>query len=318
MATNNSINLAEGLLGQLVTNTGSGFDNTTATYPSVATTTGTLLRADGTNWVATTATYPATTTINQILYSSANNVIGEISTVNGGVLVTNNLGVPSMLANPAAAGRALLSGNAAIAAWSTPTYPSASGSTGKILRSDGTNNVYSTSIFADTYTASNLLYSNGANTVTGLATANDGVLVTSGTGVPSIAAAIIASNLLPLGNSGVTAITSTTYDLSTASGTKTITGLAFRPSLVIFLASVAGAGTTVATVGYDNGTNAFSISKIDTKWQTSTANSIVMTTTAGNNQGGHITSFTADGFVITFTKTGTPTGTATIGFLAIK
>lgn len=43
-----------------------------------------------------TATYPATTTINQILYSSANNVITGISTVNSGVLVTSAGGVPSI------------------------------------------------------------------------------------------------------------------------------------------------------------------------------------------------------------------------------
>lgn len=43
-----------------------------------------------------TATYPATTTINQILYSSANNVIDEIATLNSGVLVTSAAGVPSI------------------------------------------------------------------------------------------------------------------------------------------------------------------------------------------------------------------------------
>jgi len=70
-------------------------------------------------------------------------------------------------------------------AYSTPTYPSASGSTGKILRSDGTNNIYSTATFADTYAASNLLYANGANTVVGLPTANSSSLVTSLAGVPT-------------------------------------------------------------------------------------------------------------------------------------
>lgn len=43
-----------------------------------------------------TATYPATTTINRILYSSANNVISEITTTNNGVLITDNSGVPSI------------------------------------------------------------------------------------------------------------------------------------------------------------------------------------------------------------------------------
>ncbi len=70
----------------------------TATYPSVATGTGTILRADGTNWVATTATYPATTTINQVLYSSAANTVAGITASNNGVLISSATGVPSWLA----------------------------------------------------------------------------------------------------------------------------------------------------------------------------------------------------------------------------
>ncbi len=67
----------------------------TATLPSTATGTGTILRADGTNWVPTTATFPATTTINEILYSSANNVIGGVTAANNAVLVSSSMGVPS-------------------------------------------------------------------------------------------------------------------------------------------------------------------------------------------------------------------------------
>lgn len=87
--------------GQMLQSGASGAPSwSTATFPSTATTTGAILRADGTNWVATTATYPATTTINRILYSSANNTISEISTTNGGVLNANSSGVPSMTVTP--------------------------------------------------------------------------------------------------------------------------------------------------------------------------------------------------------------------------
>lgn len=41
-----------------------------------------------------TATYPATTTINQLLYSSSNNVIAGLSTANSAGLVTTSAGVP--------------------------------------------------------------------------------------------------------------------------------------------------------------------------------------------------------------------------------
>ncbi len=99
-------------------------------------------------------------------------------------------------------GQVLQSSGAAAPSWSTPTYPSGSASVGKIIRSDGTNNIYSTSTFADTYAASSILYSNGANNVAGLATTNNGVLVTDNTGVPSISLTLptaVQNNITRLG-----------------------------------------------------------------------------------------------------------------------
>ena len=43
-----------------------------------------------------TATYPSTTTVSQILYSSATNVVSGLATANSAVLVTNSTGVPSL------------------------------------------------------------------------------------------------------------------------------------------------------------------------------------------------------------------------------
>jgi len=42
-----------------------------------------------------TATWPATTTINRLLYSSATNTVGEVTTANSAVLVTSSTGVPT-------------------------------------------------------------------------------------------------------------------------------------------------------------------------------------------------------------------------------
>lgn len=68
--------------GQMLRSGASGAPSwSTATFPSTATSTGTILRADGTNWVATTATYPTTTTSGQILYSTATNTVGGSSTL---------------------------------------------------------------------------------------------------------------------------------------------------------------------------------------------------------------------------------------------
>ena len=131
-----------------------------------------------------TATYPATTTINQLLFSSAANTITGLATVNGGVLVTNSTGVPSLLANPAGCGRFLVSVSGDAAAWSTAAFPTTAGATGTILRSDGTNWVATTATYPNTTTINQLLFSSAANTITGLATANSAALVTGATGVP--------------------------------------------------------------------------------------------------------------------------------------
>lgn len=131
---------------------------------------GTILQASsaatpGIAW--TTATYPTTTTANQILYSSATNTISGLSTTAGGVLITDASSVPQFLANPAASGKVLQSVNGAASAWSTPTYPSTSGTSGKFLISDGTNNVYSTSTIPTSAgaTAGKIIVSDGTNYV---------------------------------------------------------------------------------------------------------------------------------------------------------
>lgn len=84
--------------GQVLQSAGSSADPafSTATYPSTATGTGTILRADGTNWAATTSTYPNTNAVNTLLYASSANVMGALATANSGVLTTDSSGVPSI------------------------------------------------------------------------------------------------------------------------------------------------------------------------------------------------------------------------------
>src|SRR6266478_498545 len=110
---------------------------------------------------------------------------GQIVQVNSGTATGLAWSTATYPATASTSGK-ILQSNGTNFVQSTPTYPSASGSAGKIIRSDGTNNLYSTATFADTYAASVILYSNGSNTVTGLATGNNGVLITSAGGVQSI------------------------------------------------------------------------------------------------------------------------------------
>jgi len=170
----------------------------TATYPDVAGAAGKIIFSDGTNFILSTPLFPNAS---------------------------------------ATAGKMIISGGVNWIA-STSIWPNSVATVGKILRSNGTTNTYTTATFADTYTASNLLFSNGANTVTGLATANDGVLVTSGAGVPSISstlptglamqtpASLVLTNAtgLPVAGGGTGAASLT--GLLTGNGTSAFTGTA--------------------------------------------------------------------------------------------
>lgn len=107
---------------------------------------------------------------------------------------TTSTSAHQSMASAGAAGQLMASaGNAAVPIWTTPKYPVASITANKILISNGTDFVGTTSTFADTYAASAILYSNGANNVAGLSTVNNGVLGSNGIGVP------VFSTTLPTG-----------------------------------------------------------------------------------------------------------------------
>lgn len=94
MATNNSKNQPTGSTGKIMQGQGIGTASTlsTSTYPSTATGTGKILRADGTNWVPTTATFPDTAGANgNVLTSDGTNWNSQALTSGGLTLVTGTL-----------------------------------------------------------------------------------------------------------------------------------------------------------------------------------------------------------------------------------
>ncbi|MGE5086827.1 MAG: beta strand repeat-containing protein [Bacillota bacterium] len=103
----NSVSLSSDVSGNLpVANGGTGATSF-ANYSAIASngsgnltavpgsTTGSMLNWTVTGPAWTTASYPTSTTANQLLYSSANNVIGGLTTANSAVLTTDSSGVPS-------------------------------------------------------------------------------------------------------------------------------------------------------------------------------------------------------------------------------
>lgn len=121
---------------------------------------------------ATSGSITGTTTTHDVIIGTGTNSVGSVG--------------------PGSAGQVLQSGGAsADPSYSTPTYPSASGSAGKILRADGTNNVYSTATYPDTAgTSGNVLTSDGTNWTSSSASATKLVYLTTTTAAGSAAAAI--------------------------------------------------------------------------------------------------------------------------------
>jgi hypothetical protein len=145
---------------------------------------GTLAQSDGTKYTFTTATYPSTTTINNILFSSANNTVSQIAAAVGGVLVSDATGIPSMLANPADNYRVLQSKNNAIAEWSVAAYPHTASANGTLMQSDGTDWTHTQATYPSSTNKDHILYSSANNTVGEIATQKDAVLVSNHSNTP--------------------------------------------------------------------------------------------------------------------------------------
>lgn len=141
-----------------------------------------------------------------------------------------------------------------------------------------------------------------------------GRAVSAGTGVPTDltatqAAAIIGS----VGGATKNKLVSFTRDLSTATGSQSVTGVGFTPTACLFIGGTgqianwsmvdsSRAGRAMASIGtFATGIN-----------MSTNAIQLIENTTATNVQNASVSSWDADGFTLSWTKAGTPTGTATI------
>lgn len=147
---------------------------------------------------------------------------GRASLTNHGLVVGASASAVNF-AGPAAAGTILQgAGASADPAFSTATYPA-------------------------TTTIDQILYSSAANTVSGLATANNGMLVTSATGVPSILAGPgTTGNMLQSNAAAAPSFSTATYPSTTAQGDILVSSAA---NTVTSLAKSATATRYVANTG---------------------------------------------------------------------
>lgn len=95
-----------------------------------------------------------------------------------------------------------------------------------------------------------------------------------------------------------------TRDREAASGDVSYTGVGFRPTAVLFLATITG---NLASIGMSDGTNHKLIKSLDTTAiQVLTTKAISCVTNANVGQSAVLASFGSDGFTLTWTKEGAP------------
>lgn len=102
-STNNAITVSSGTgtvgistdATNNIVNVGTGAGVKTVTVGSTNTTSATVVQAGSGGVKLGSALYPQSTTINRILFSSANNTVSEISAVNQAVMTSSTTGVPS-------------------------------------------------------------------------------------------------------------------------------------------------------------------------------------------------------------------------------
>lgn len=114
-------------------------------------------------------------------------------------------------------------------------------------------------------------------------------------------------------------IGSFTIDTSTATGTQAVTGVGFQPQLLLLVACQSGSNEV--SIGVSDGTSKWSMAYdvAGSSWVTSTSYSIQDLQGAPTHKyEGTVSALGADGFTVSWTKTGSPTGTLTVLYFALR
>lgn len=108
-----------------------------------------------------------------------------------------------------------------------------------------------------------------------------------------------------------------TRDLTVASGTQAVTGVGFQPTAIIFVYAING--TPQEGVGFADSSKAGRNRNYLTGpgWFVGT-NAITASPSSGNYQTGDVSTYDSDGFTISWSKTGAPTGTLTVYALCLR
>ena len=134
---------------------------------------------------------------------------------------------------------------------------------------------------------------------------------------------VIQATIIPVSGKSVVSdngakVVSFTRDLTLASGNQAVAGVGFKPSSIIFTGAINGSANEIHGLAELNGTaGGHYYGNGITSWYASPY-PITFYPAAGSYQIAQMSSFDADGFTLSWTKTGAPTGTGTIYALCLR
>lgn len=110
-----------------------------------------------------------------------------------------------------------------------------------------------------------------------------------------------------------------TRDVSLASGAQVITGVGFQPKAILFLTNLQStASTSWGAVDASSAYSLYDDHAVTPDAYAVTSAAAVLITSGSNAYAGYPGGFAADGFTMNWIKTGSPTGTATVIYMAFK
>lgn len=164
-----------------------------------------------------------------VLGNNSSGHLFDTSFTTEGVLYSAASGVITSTAAGTAGQMLQSAGNASPPAYSTPTYPSGSGTSRKIIVSNGTNNVYSTETWAVPGTNGNVLTSDGTNWTSAAPAGGGGVA-----GTNSFLATLTSVQASKTGNGTIYTIPFDTAIFNNGSNYNTSTGVYTAPATGIY------------------------------------------------------------------------------------
>lgn len=111
-----------------------------------------------------------------------------------------------------------------------------------------------------------------------------------------------------------------TRNIATATGDVSYTGVGFKPQALILIGVISG-GSLVYSVGFQGAagtTECYAVAPYNSTYTISNPAAVLINSSSTNYTTGYVKSYDADGFTLTWTKINSPTGTATIAYLAIR